>query len=138
MIDIKDIFKEHDVPNATASRGSDVLMMNQYKSLEYRMPNKGKFRKNETSNDEDVNDYIDKEVANACKKKSWNALDVCFKWKLIQEYINQLDNNDELLLEIVKKAFKQKKLETVEYDNKEYKIKKLNFFVSIKGTETSI
>ena len=137
MIDIDTIFKEHTHTQVQPPKSSDVLLMNQIKTLQYRLP-KSKTRKSEVTNDADVNDYIDKEVANACKKKSWNALDVCFKWKLIQEYVNDLNRNDELLLDIVKTAFKLKKLENIEYNKKEYKIKKLNLSVSIKGTETHI
>lgn len=66
---------------------------------------------------------LDRETAIAMKKKSWNLMDMCFKWKYITMYIDTLKTNGLIIndndLIYIKDLFIKKKLPNIVYNSKE-------------------
>jgi hypothetical protein len=64
------------------------------------------------------------------KKKSWKALDVCFKWKIIQDYIQETQKTfSKDNIKHLQSALRQGHLLNVDYSHSERKIHSLNFVV---------
>jgi hypothetical protein len=64
-----------------------------------------------------LNSYIDREIAIRMQRQSWKHMDVCFKWKLVQEYIKSLHmpcSHD--ILNEIRALIKTNGLANVEYD----------------------
>lgn len=75
-------------------------------------------------------EHIEKEITDTLSKKRWNGLDTCFKWKLIENYIQE--NSIKLehdKLNILKQAVRKNLLSNVSYDKDNHKINRLNFDV---------
>lgn len=76
---------------------------------------------------------IEDEIHATLKKKNWRALDLCFKWNLINEYINSLrcKNPDltisETDMQMIKNRVMQKMSHNVVYNREKQCIECLNF-----------
>ena len=78
----------------------------------------------------DMHDTLNNEMQCTMKKKNWNALDMCFKWKYVQIYLQNftwLSDNDILT---VKSNLTSKKITNVSYDTKQKCVVKLNIIVN--------
>ena len=79
---------------------------------------------------------IEDEIKIAFSKKSWNALDKCFKWQYIGTYLESLALSD-VDVATIKLLFVQNKLKEVVFNNKERIIKSLNIVIkSGDGTKS--
>jgi len=69
-------------------------------------------------------DFCDNEIKFALGKKSWAAMDKCFKWQFITEYLTATAANiDPLEIVAIKQKFTQGSLCNIIFDSKERKIK---------------
>lgn len=76
-----------------------------------------------------VSETIDNEIESSKKKKSWKTMDMCFKWILIESYL-ELIKIDTVITDEDKNEIKkliQKKVLNVDYDKNSQSIKSLNF-----------
>lgn len=65
------------------------------------------------------------------KKKSWKTLDACFKWRVIEEYIQNTNiiPFNKATIKHLKDALRHGKLANVEYDHSGRRINSLNYVV---------
>ena len=75
-------------------------------------------------------EFCEDEIKVAFSKKSWNALDKCFKWQYIETYLVALTWMSEVDIAGVKVLFVQNKLKDVVFNNKERCIKTLNLVIN--------
>lgn len=81
-------------------------------------------------------EFCEDEIKIAFSKKSWNALDKCFKWQYIGTYLESLALSD-VDVATIKVLFVQNKLKEVVFNNKERIIKSLNIVIkSGDGTKS--
>lgn len=75
-------------------------------------------------------EHIEKEISNTMAKKKWKGLDTCFKWKLIEQYLEfnafKLKKSE---IDVLKNAVRKNLLTNVSYDNVNMQIAQLNFTV---------
>ena len=80
---------------------------------------------------------IPSEIAQTMKKKSWKTLDNCFKWSLIENYIDSIDEPhkkpNKKDLNILKSLIINRKKEDVTYDKNDNKISLLNYELENKN-----
>lgn len=77
-----------------------------------------------------ISEIMSQEMENNCKKKSWKTMDMCFKWNVVNEYLDRQSsdgiNIDEEDISNIKKAIQNKTLNVV-YDKPTQKILSLKF-----------
>lgn len=76
-----------------------------------------------------IETLIQSEIERRLKKKSWNQLDMCFKWRLVSSFLAEnglLDNLDiaakSVAQEELRIRIRKNSLDGVEYDNLSMKI----------------
>jgi len=74
-------------------------------------------------------DFCDDEIKKVMARKTWTAMDKCFKWLFIDSY---LKDHDICIKDIanVKVMFSENKLKNIEFSNKERRILSLNITVA--------
>jgi hypothetical protein len=75
-------------------------------------------------------EFCEDEIKVAFSKKSWNALDKCFKWQYIGTYLEAIPGVSEVDIAGIKTLFVQNKLKDVVFNNKERCIKTLNLVIN--------
>jgi len=70
-------------------------------------------------------EFCEDEIKKVMSKKSWNAMDKCFKWIFIDSYLATF-NLPEQDVANIKISFTQNKLKKIEFSNKERRIVTLN------------
>lgn len=68
---------------------------------------------------------LDRETELAMKKKSWNLMDMCFKWRYILNYLENLGINEKDSI-MIKDLFIKKQLTNIIFNSKEKKITSLS------------
>ena len=101
------------------------MLQKNYDTLEWRM--KKPWGSNTDSNA--LLDNLEIDIQTTMKKKSWNALDLCFKWKYIQEYLKGFDWVAEADVDTVKALLSKKQLINIVYNTKTQCISKLGITV---------
>lgn len=71
-----------------------------------------------------LNISIDKEIVYRMQHRSWKQMDLCFKWRLIKEYIESLGVEQKVSIADVRGMLKHNQLLDVEYDGT--RVTKLN------------
>ena len=130
--------KDKDNANANASADASInkpLPKNVQKSIaliSWNTNGKALRHNDYTENFE----FCEDEIKIAFSKKSWNALDKCFKWQYIGTYLESLALSD-VDVATIKLLFVQNKLKEVVFNNKERIIKSLNIVIkSGDGTKS--
>jgi hypothetical protein len=76
-------------------------------------------------------EFCNIEINKTLAKKSWNSLDICFKWKYIESYLSSYDWILPQHIEDIKKLFLSKQL-VVKFNNKERRIETLNHTIGLE------
>ena len=72
-----------------------------------------------------IETLIQSEIERRLKKKSWNQLDMCFKWRLVAAFLAENGLYDGMSVETkdgLRGKIRKNELEGVEYDNATMKI----------------
>ena len=72
-----------------------------------------------------IETLIQCEIERRLKKKSWNQLDMCFKWRLVSTFLSEngmYDTMDDASRDELRVKIRKNELEGVEYDNSSMKI----------------
>lgn len=64
------------------------------------------------------------------KKSGWATMDMCMKWKCIQDYMDRLEMNSTTHASKLRELLKEGRLVNVVYDKKSSEIKKLNIKIN--------
>ena len=122
--------KEKEKPNRT-----EVNMGRQYAQIERQGILYEKSKKNASVNhtaptqNETMYDTIQHEISQTLASKGWRSLDLCFKWKYIQDYVRKqshaLSSQDHANL--ASKVHDRNFLQNIEYDKALQCIKRLHY-----------
>lgn len=70
-------------------------------------------------------EFCDNEIKSAMSRKTWAAMDKCFKWQFINDYLTDIPGIADADVALIKTMFTRNKLPLVVFDNKERKIRSL-------------
>jgi len=127
--DLSAIEKEKKKPNRT-----EVNMQRQYAQIErqgvlYEKNKKNHSLHTDPTKNETMYDTIQHEISQTLASKGWRAMDLCFKWKYIQDYLGKQpfslspQDHSSLASKVHDKYFSQ----NIEYDKSSQSIKRLHF-----------
>jgi len=122
--------KEKEKPNRT-----DVNMGRQFAQIERQGILYEKSKKNAPVNqalpikNETMYDTIQHEISQTLASKGWRSLDLCFKWKYIQDYIRKQSQTltPQDLANLATKVHDKNFLQSIEYDKTSQSIKRLHY-----------
>lgn len=72
---------------------------------------------------------LDEEIKSTLQKKTWNALDKCFKWQFIEAYLLNIPWMTKQDMKCIKETFSKGNLGQVVFNNKERHITTLGLEV---------
>lgn len=74
---------------------------------------------------DDLNAFIDRDITSRMQRQSWKQMDICFKWKLIQDYMNSMETPCKAkVVADIRHMLRANELVQVEYDGT--KVLKIN------------
>lgn len=132
-------------PKVTVTPSMQYKIDSCVKTLEYQMKKKeaydkgkekfSRFKYGAYSTDSEIQTYVASDIETTLAKKKWNALDMCFKWRFIEQYLQDTFTESLTTEEIneVQCKLKTNCLLAVTYDLENRRITKLN--ITLKGRD---
>lgn len=131
LLDYSHVFETtKEVTNKANIKEIDYKLKSEVAGINYKMDQRNAKMKrkintnpNLFADDNDRDNQLENEIAHHIEKKSWKTLDMCFKWKLITNYLEAINHQE--MTTSIKKALLSGKLNNVVFIDD--KISRLNF-----------